>query len=426
MLNFASFLQVRKTQSHFWGRCFVQRKVHTVATEEEIFSNLLRGYAKNSKLLSGKAVHAKFVKGCLPLSLFLQNHLLNMYVKSGDVLGGLKVFEEMPQKNVVSWSAVIAGLIQNGCPEGALSLFSRMHREGVIKPNEFTLVSALQAASLAENLTQTYQIYALILRLGFESNIFLVNAFFTSLVRHGKLSEALEAFRSCQDKDTVSWNTIMGGYLQFSYKEVPGFWCCMNNNAIKSDNFTYATVLTALAALSHLLLGRQVHGQIVKSGYGDEICVGNSLVDMYIKNQKLAEGFKAFDEMPHKDVCSWSQMAAGCLQCGQPRKALAVITQMKKTGVRPNKFTLATALNACANMASLEEGKQIHGLRIKLGDDVDVCVDNALLDMYAKCGCMGSVWGVFQSMNDCSVISCHHVDNTDNGMCPKWPIQRSS
>ncbi|KAF7827553.1 putative pentatricopeptide repeat-containing protein [Senna tora] len=328
-----------------------------------------------------------------------------MYAKSGDVLGGLKVFEEMPQKNVVSWSAVIAGFIQNGCASGALSLFSRMHREGMTKPNEFTLVSALQACSLAENVTQAYQIYALIVRLGFESNIFLVNAFLTALVRHGKLSEASEVFGSCQDKDIVTWNTMMGGYLQFSYKEVPGFWCSLIHMGIKPDNFTFATVLTALAALSHFQLGMQVHGQLVKSGYGDDICVGNSLVDMYLKNQKLAEGFKAFNGMPHQDVCSWSQMAYGCLQCGQPRKALAVIAQMKKTGLKPNKFTLATAVNACANMASIEEGKQIHALRIKLGNDIDVCVDNALLDMYAKCGCMDSVWGVFQSMNDCTVVS---------------------
>lgn len=406
MLSATSFCEKRKSpvQGPSWGS-FVSRNAHAVATEEEVYSNLLQKCAKNLKLLNGRAIHARFVKGSTPLSLFLQNHLLNMYVKSGDVLGGLKVFEEMPQKNVVSWSAVIAGFIQNGCAERALSLFSRMHSEGVTKPNEFTLVSALQACSLAENATQAYQIYALIVRLGFESNIFLVNAFLTALVRHGKLAEALEFFGKCPDKDIVSWNTMMGGYLQFSYREVPGFWCCMNYKGIKPDNFTFATVLTGLADLSHLQLGLQVHGQLVKSGYGDEICVGNSLVDMYIKNQRLGESFRAFDEMPQKDVCSWSQMAAGCLQCGQPRKALAVIAQMKKIGVKPNRFTLATALNACASMASLEEGKQIHSLRIKLGNDIDVCVDNALLDMYAKCGCMGSVWGVFRSMNDCTVIS---------------------
>ncbi|XP_061354535.1 pentatricopeptide repeat-containing protein At2g13600-like [Gastrolobium bilobum] len=376
-----------------------------MATEEENYSNLLRVKVQDSNLLSGRAVHAKFIKGSIPLTLFLQNHLLIMYVKIGDLPCGLKLFEEMSERNVVSWSAVMAGCIQNACASKALSLFSRMHHEGLIKPNEFTFVSALQACSLVEYVTQAYQIYSLIVRSGFESNIFLLNAFLTVLVRHGKLAEALHVFETSPGKDIVSWNTMMGGYLQFSCEKIPGFWCCMNHKGIKPDNFTFASALTGMAALSYLEMGMQVHAHLVKSGYGDDICVGNSLADMYIKNHKLVEAFRAFDEMPNKDVCSWSQMAAGCLQCGEPRKALAVIAQMKKAGAKPNKFTLATALNACASLASIQEGKQVHGLRIKLGSDVDVCVDNALLDMYAKCGCMDSAWGLFRSMDSRSVIS---------------------
>ncbi|MED6218103.1 hypothetical protein PIB30_023818 [Stylosanthes scabra] len=329
-------------------------------TGENTYSNLLREFAQDWNLSGGRAIHASFIKGCLPLTLFLQNHLLNMYVKIGDLPSARKVFDEMPHRNVVSWSAVMAGLVRDSYASEALSLFSRMHHEGLTKPNEFTFVSILQACSLTENVTCAYQIHSLIVRSGLESNVFLLNAFLTALVRHGRLAEALQAFDARTDKDIVSWNTMMAV---------------------------------------------QVHGLLVKSGYGDDICVGNSLADMYIKCEKLVEGFRLLDEMPKKDVCSWSQIAIGCLQCGEPRKALSVIAQMMRVGVMPNEFTLATALNACASLASLKGGKQIHGLRIKLGIDIDVCVDNALLDMYAKSGCMDSAWDTFQSMNSRSVIS---------------------
>lgn len=386
-------------------RLFVSNSFGNSATEEEIYSTLLRRYAETSDSDHGRAVHAKFIKGSLPFSLFLRNHLLNMYAKCGDLVNGLQLFDEMPEKNVVSWSAVIAGLVQHGRPSEALSLFNRMHRDGTTKPNEFTLVSALHACSLLENLTQAYQIYPFIVRLGFESNIYLMNVFLTALIRHGELAEALEVFENCPNKDIVSWNAMMAGFLQFSYSDIPEFWRQMIVEGLRPDNFTFASVLTGLAALSDLKLGLQVHAQLVKCGYGVEICVGNSLADMYIKNQKLVEGFKAFDEMPVRDVCSWTQMAAGCLQCGEPSKALEVIAEMKKVGVKPNKFTLATALNACSNLASLEEGKKVHAMRIKLGTDIDVCVDNALLDMYAKCGCVDSAWAAFCSMNDHSIVS---------------------
>ncbi|KAE9620218.1 hypothetical protein Lal_00019460 [Lupinus albus] len=374
-----------------------------------MYAYLLRGYAHDLDFLSGRAIHAIFIKASFPVTLFLHNHLLNFYLKIKDLPSALKLFDEMPHKNVVSWSSLMAGFIHNASPSQSLSLFTRMHHEGLTIPNEFTLVSALHASSLAQNVTihVPYQIYSLIVRLGLDSNIFLLNAFLSALVKHGKLDEALQVFETSHDKDIVSWNTMMAGYLQFSCEDIPGFWCCMNNNDIKPDNFTFATALTGLAALSHshFRMGIQIHACLVKTGYGDDMCVGNSLVDMYLKNKKLVEGFRAFDEMPNKDVCSWSQMAAGCLQCGEPRKALDVIAQMRKIGVKPNKFTLATALNACATLASLEEGKQVHGLRTKLGSDMDLCVDNALLDMYAKSGCMDSAWGVFRSMSSRTVIS---------------------
>ncbi|OVA10353.1 Pentatricopeptide repeat [Macleaya cordata] len=372
--------------------------------EEEKYSHLLKKCAETFNLNHGKAIHAKFIKESLLSSLFLHNHLLNMYSKCGDTVQALQMFDEMPQRNVVSWSAIISGLVQHGFPNKALSVFRLMSESG-FKPNEFTLVSALNACSFSENSIQMYQIYGLIIRLGFESNVFLTNAFLTALIRHKNVVEAMELFEKCPERDIVSWNSMIAGYLQFGYSEIPRFWCRMNHEGVKPDNFTFASVLTGLASLSDLKMGLQVHAQLVKYGHLDEICVGNSLVDMYLKNQNLIEGLKAFREMPHKDVITWTEMASGCLQCGQPNEALKIIEEMKKLGVKPNKFTLATAFNACASLASLEEGKRIHGLRIKLGDEVDICVDNALLDMYAKCGSMDSASDVFVSMNDRSVVS---------------------
>ncbi|RWR92611.1 pentatricopeptide repeat-containing-like protein isoform X1 [Cinnamomum micranthum f. kanehirae] len=375
-----------------------------MAMEEAKYSNLLQRCVQTFSLDHGQAIHAKFIKESLISSTFLHNHLLNMYCKCGDLVRAAQLFEEMPDRNVVSWSALIAGFVQHNHPKEALSIFQQMQREGA-RPNEFTLVSALNACSLSERLVDAYQIYVQVMKFGFESNVFLTNAFLAAMTRHGKLGEAEELFEKCRGKDIISWNTMFAGYLQFSYSGIWSFWCRMNSEGVKPDHFTFATVLTGLAALSSLKNGLQAHAQLVKYGHGDEICVGNALVDMYLKNRSLIGGTKAFEEMPCRDVLSWTQMAAGCLQCGQPAKALRVVEQMKLVGVKPNKFTLSTALNACSSLASLDEGKKAHGFRIKLGSDVDACVDNALIDMYAKCGCMDGASQVFHSMRDRSVVS---------------------
>ncbi|CAN4087868.1 unnamed protein product [Withania somnifera] len=375
--------------------------------EDSKYSNILRQCVATSRLDNAKAIHAKMLKNPGSISsLYLQNHLLNAYVKCGDTENGLKLFDEMTQRNVVSWTALIAGFVQKGFPIEAFSLFSRMHQSGT-KPNEFTFVSALHACSFEDrlSLTNAYQVYGLITRLGFESNVYLVNAFLTTLVRQGRLDEALALFEGCYNKDIVTWNAMLGGFMQFCGSGIPRLWYRMNHEGVVPDNFSFASVLTGLAELFVLDLGVQVHAQLVKSGHGSEMCVGNSLVDMYLKNRSLVEGFKAFEEISFKDVCSWTQMAAGCLNSDEPIEALRVIGEMRRAGVMPNKFTLATAFSACANTASFKEGEKVHGLRIKIGNDIDVCVDNALLDMYAKCGCMGEAFMIFHSMGEHTTVS---------------------
>nr|XP_027121655.1 pentatricopeptide repeat-containing protein At3g09040, mitochondrial-like [Coffea arabica]XP_027121656.1 pentatricopeptide repeat-containing protein At3g09040, mitochondrial-like [Coffea arabica] len=376
--------------------------------DEDAYVSILRKCIDASNLRNAKAIHAKIFKGdiCGSSWLFLGNHLINAFAKCGETCDALQLFDEMPQKNVVSWTALIAGFEQKGLSAESFSLFKQMGASGM-RANEFTLVSALHACSAADFLgvVHVYQVYGLIIRLGFESNVHLLNAFLVALMRHRRLSEAFEVFEESHHRDIVSWNTIIGGYLQLSCREIPGFWVRMISEGIVPDGFTFASVLTGLAELLDFEMGVQVHGKLVKSGHGSEMCVGNALVDMYLKNRKLVEGFKAFEEIPLLDVSSWTQMAIGCLNCGEPNVALKVIGEMRRKGVKPNKFTLATAFNVCANLTSLEEGEKIHGLRIKLGHDVDVCVENALLDMYAKCGCMSSALKVFRSMDEWSVVS---------------------
>lgn len=376
--------------------------------DEEAYVSILRKSIETSDLSNAEAFHAKVFKGAIHGSsrLFLCNHLINVYAKCGEIDGALQLFDEMPHKNVVSWTALIAGFEQKGFPIEAFYLFKQMHLSG-IRVNEFTLVSVLHACGNADllSLLHVYQVYGLIIRLGFGTNVHLLNGFLMSLIRHCRLSEAFDVFEESSHRDIVSWNTIMGGYLQISCKEIPGFWCRMISEGKVPDAFTFASVLTGLAELLDSEMGVQVHAKLVKSGHGREMCVGNALVDMYLKNRKLVEGFKAFEEIPLHDVSSWTQMATGCLNCGEPNEALKVIGEMRRKGVKPNKFTLATAFNICANLTSLEEGEKVHGLRIKLGREVDVCVENALLDMYAKCGCMSSALRVFRSMDECSIVS---------------------
>ncbi|KAL6651798.1 hypothetical protein ACP70R_010723 [Stipagrostis hirtigluma subsp. patula] len=354
------------------------------------------------------SLHAALLKpGRLASNLFLCNNLLIAYFKCRLHRHGLRLLDEMPHRNAVSWSAAIAGLTQGGRPRDALAAFRRMRRAGC-PPNEFALVSALNASSFVvggAGAGCARQLYALAVRLGFDSIVFLVNAFLAAMVRHGQLGDAVQLFDGSCVRDTVSWNTLLAGFARHWCVQGWVLWRKMVREAVDADGFSFSSVLSGLAASASLASGLQVHAQLVKSGFGADVCVGNSLMEMYMKNKCLVEGTRAFTEIRCKDVVTWTAMAAGCLHCDEPAKAIGVLSDMMLDGVMPNNYTFATAVNACANLTNLDEGRKVHGYVIKLGDDSEVGINNALIDMYAKCGSVSCAYKVFQSMQQRQVIS---------------------
>ncbi|KAK3143369.1 hypothetical protein QOZ80_4AG0299520 [Eleusine coracana subsp. coracana] len=371
------------------------------------YTDLLRCSAATGDPRLAASLHAALLKPRLLASdLFLCNHLLIAYFKSRLHRHGLRLLDEMPHRNVVSWSAAIAGLTQGDRPREALALFRRMRLAGC-PPNEFALVSALNASSFVggAGIGRSRQFYALAVRLGFDSNVFLLNAFLAAMVRHGQLGDAAQLFDGSRVRDIVSWNTLLAGFARHWCMQGWILWRRMASEANGVDGFSFSTVLSGLAATASLEKGLQVHAQLVKSGFGNDVYVGNSLVEMYMKNKCLAYGTRAFTEIRRRDVVSWTEMAAGCLHCGEPAKAIGILTDMMLDGVTPNNFTFATAVNACAVLTNLGRGRKVHGYVIKLGDTSDICVNNALIDMYAKCGIVNCAYKVFQSMQQRPVIS---------------------
>lgn len=132
-------------------KSFISKSDNSSVKLEDFYASLLNRCVQTSDSRHGSAIHAKFLKGFLPFSLFFHNHVLNLYVKCGGLSYGLQLFDEMPERNVVSWSAIIAGFVQHGRPNEALSLFGRMHCDGTIMPNEFTLAGIASSWTACES-----------------------------------------------------------------------------------------------------------------------------------------------------------------------------------------------------------------------------------------------------------------------------------
>ncbi|CAK9218943.1 unnamed protein product [Sphagnum troendelagicum] len=148
-----------------------------------------------------------------------------------------------------------------------------------------------------------------------------------------------------------------------------------------------------------------VHQQLIQTGCESDVFVGSSLVDMYVKCGSIEDARRVFNNMPSRNVVTWSAMIFGHVKCGQGQKALELFPQMQHEGVQPNSVTFVGVLNACASIIALNKGRCVHLQIIQSGLESNVFVGNSLIDMYAKCGSLEDACRVFNKMPSRNVVT---------------------
>ncbi|XP_027926795.1 pentatricopeptide repeat-containing protein At4g37170 [Vigna unguiculata] len=199
----------------------------------------------------------------------------------------------------------------------------------------------------------------------------------------------------------------------------------------------YSTLIAACVRHRALELGRRVHAHTKASNFVLGVFISNRLLDMYAKCGSLVDAQMLFDEMGHRDLCSWNTMIAGYAKLGRLEQARKLFDQMPQrdnfswnaaisgyvSHDRPwealelfrgmqrcersnsNKFTLSSALAASAAIPCLRLGKEIHGFLIRTELNLDEVVWSALLDLYGKCGSLDEARGIFDQMKSKDVVS---------------------
>ncbi|XP_021726253.1 pentatricopeptide repeat-containing protein At2g22070-like [Chenopodium quinoa] len=321
---------------------------HFLTSSSDYYATLLQTCSKSKHLSVGKSIHAQIIKQGLFASVYLFNNLLNLYVKCGLNSVAHQLFDEMPVKKLFSWNTIVSG-------------------------------------------------YAKV----------------------GEMGAANFVFQQIPDRDSVSWTAMIVGYYQMGYYEnALKMFLDMIRDGVSPTQFTITSVLALCANMRDLNVGRKVHSFVVKHGLGSYVSVANSLFNMYVKTGDHVRARIVFDRMGIKNVSSWNSMISLHMMCGDVDLARAQFEQMndrdivswnsiitgynqrgfhiealqvfsemlKDSSMKPDKFTLASALSACASLENLELGKQIHAYMVRTKFDVYGAVENSLITMYARCG----------------------------------------
>lgn len=338
--------------------------------------------------------------------MFIGSALLNMYCKLGLVQDARRVFDAMHERNSVSWAAMISGYAFGKRGVEAFELFNLMRDKDEVGVNEFVVTGVLSAISLSEFVDCGKQIHGLVEKNGLLCFVAVVNSLVSMYAKCENLVDALRMFELSSDKNSITWSAIITGYAQNDNSdEALRLFSTMQFGGIRPSEFTFVGALNACSNLSVLREGMQVHGYLLKLGYGFQIFIRSALVDMYAKCRSIDDARTEFDRLQEPDIVLWSSMIGGYVQNGENEEALSLYGRMEMESIMPNELTMASVLRACSNLAALEQGKQIHARTIKYGLALEIPIGSTLSTMYAKCGNLEDGSLVFRKMPVRDVVS---------------------
>ncbi|KAK1601643.1 hypothetical protein QYE76_026945 [Lolium multiflorum] len=353
-------------------------------------------------LIKGREVHGHLLRtGLIDLKIAVSNSLVNMYAKCGAIEKASRVFQLLSARDRVSWNTIISVLDQNGYCEGAMMNYCTM-RQGCISPSNFAAISGLSSCASLGLLAAGQQVHCDAVKWGLDLDTSVSNALVKMYGECGARSECWEVFNSMAEHDVVSWNSIMGvmANSQAPIAESIEVFSNMMRSGLAPNKVTFVNLLAALSPLSVLELGKQVHAVVLKHGAIGDNAVDNALMSCYAKSGDMDSCEQLFSEMSgRRDAVSWNSMISGYIYNGHLQEAMDCVWLMMHSDQMMDCCTLSIVLNACASVAALERGMEMHAFGIRSQLESDVVVESALVDMYSKCGRIDYASKVFNSMS---------------------------
>ncbi|KAL5977273.1 hypothetical protein ACLOJK_021619 [Asimina triloba] len=313
--------------------------------------------------------------------------MLGACVKSGDLETAHQMFNKISNPSVSSWNAILSGYSQKGCHEDAIELFRKMQNMNVW-PDRTTMALILSSCAGIGLLECGKQAHSVSIRRVLHSDVFVASGIVDMYSKCGKIDLAIQVFNRMEERDVVAWNSMIAGFaLHSRNKEAFCFFKQMREEGMHPTQFSYASVVSSCARLSSSSQGKQMHTQIIKDGYVNDIYVGSALIDMYAKSGEVEEARSFFDGMPLRNVVSWNEMIHGYAQNGCGDKAVELFEEMLQRGEKPDSVTFIAVLTACSHSGLVDVGIRFFDLMEK-EHGVEPLVDHytCIIDSLGRAG----------------------------------------
>ncbi|KAL8166704.1 hypothetical protein V2J09_008203 [Rumex salicifolius] len=350
-------------------------------------------------------------------SIAWSNDMISKFGREGRILDARKVFEEMPQRDVLTWTAMISGQLKCGFLSEARELFERVDS----LKNVYTWTAMVRGYLKANQISEAERLFNLMP----EKNVVSWNTMIDGYARNGEIGKALMLFDRMPMRNVVSWNTVLTALAHCGrISEARRLFDQMPER----DVISWTAIVTGLSNNGRIDEARVLFDQMpdrnsvswnaMVTGYAQNLRLNeafdlfskmperdtaswNSMITGFIQNKDVNRAKNLFDEMPNRNVISWTAMITGYVQDGQNEEAIKFFREMQTVNsIKPNQGTFVSILAACSNIAGICEGRQIHQLISKTCYQHSTVVVSALINMYSKCGELKAALKLFHDFPD--------------------------
>ncbi|KAK9673619.1 hypothetical protein RND81_12G179100 [Saponaria officinalis] len=328
---------------------FIEMCRKSISTDSFSFAFASKSAANLRCLEAGIQLHCKTVIFGFNTHLFVGTTLVSMYGECGRIECARKVFDEMPERNVVAWNALLTACFRCGDLRFGEEVFNRM--------------PVLDSTSW---------------------NVMLVK-----YVKAGEVQFAKELFARIPIKDDVSWSTMIHGFVQSGdFGEAFQFFRELRNSCFIPNEVCLTSVLSACAQSGAFENCRILHGFVEKVGFRPVVSVNNALIDAYAKCGNIGMAKLVFHRLPEKTcIVSWTSMITGLAMHGYGEEAIQLFCEMETCGVLPDAATFVSVLYSCSHAGFVEQGREFFDkMRDSYGIEPSIEHYGCMVDLYGRAG----------------------------------------
>ncbi|PPR91397.1 hypothetical protein GOBAR_AA29285 [Gossypium barbadense] len=381
---------IQNQQSHEAIYLFVLLLGH-FPPDEFTFPCVIKACAKLTALKEGKQIHGLVLKLGFGLDKFVQASLVNLYSKCGEIGSAYAVFDQMDEKDLVSWNSLFDGYARCGEVKAAMKVFDEMPEKDCFSWT--VLIDGLAKSGEVETARKIFENMP-------NRNLVSWNTMINGYMKAGDTNSACKLFDQMPTRNLITWNSMIGGFkLNLRFLEALEMFERMLEEEFRPTHATLVSVISAVSGLASLGTGRLIHSYIVKNGIELDGVVGTVLIEMYSKCGGIDSAVTVFRTISHKKLGHWTAIIVGLSIHGMADHALKLFLEMRRIGVKANAITFVGVLNACSHVGLINDGHKYFNMMVnEYGIKPTIEHYGCLVDILCRAGCLEEAKDIIEEM----------------------------